>query len=584
MPTSLVEGQSLIAIDVGATTTRAALFDVVEGVYRFIAVGMAPSTAEAPFKNVGLGVREAILGLQTVTGRTFLDEEQLLIVPSQPDGTGIDSLSATISAGPPVTVAIIGLLSDVSMESARQLAESSYCRIVERVDLNDHRKPDEQIDSLLRARPDVILLTGGTDGGATRSIKKMLETVGLACYLSPSEKRPLLLFAGNASLTDDVKILLGTLTPSLHISPNVRPSLETVDLDPAVRDLATMVSTKRKTQLTGVDELETLAHGHLLPTSYASGRMIRFLGQMTGSEGGVLGLDIGPSAAMVAASFQGGLTLRTYPQFGLGENFASLLQYTDIDEIMNWLSIDVHKDEVREYLYQRTLYPSALPATLEEQAISQAITRQCVRLAMRAARRDFPATLPSIRPDLTPLFEMIIASGGALADAPTPGQGLLVLLDSVQPVGITNFLLDHSNLLPMLGGIAEQNSLLPVQVLESGVLQDLGTVVSVVSNESYGTPVLRVRMLTADKNETKMEIKLGGLEVLPLSIGQAAKLNLQPLHRADIGLGPGRGQTITVRGGTLGVVIDARSRPLRLNSDPVRRRELIKKWHWVLGG
>jgi len=59
---------------------------------------------------------------------------------------------------------------------------------------------------------------------------------------------------------------------------------------------------------------------------------------------------------------------------------------------------------------------------------------------------------------------------------------------------------------------------------------------------------------------------------------------LQPLQRADAGLGPGRSGSITVTGGALGVVIDARGRPLQFPSDPVRRRELIKKWYYTVGG
>ena len=37
----------------------------------------------------------------------------------------------------------------------------------------------------------------------------MLEAVGLACYLMPLEKRPMVLYAGNQKLADDVKELLG---------------------------------------------------------------------------------------------------------------------------------------------------------------------------------------------------------------------------------------------------------------------------------------------------------------------------------------------------------------------------------------
>jgi hypothetical protein len=34
----------------------------------------------------------------------------------------------------------------------------------------------------------------------------------------------------------------------------------------------------------------------------------------------------------------------------------------------------------------------------------------------------------------------------------------------------------------------------------------------------------------------------------------------------------------------LGLVIDARGRPLHLPSEPARRHEIIKKWLWTLGG
>ncbi len=584
MPVSLVEGNSLLAVDVGATTTRVVLFDVVEGVYRFVAIGQAPSTAEAPFKDIGLGVREAIEGIQAVTGRVFLDKDRRLIVPTQADGSGVDSVAATLSAGPSLRTAIVGLLPEVSLESARRLAETTYSRIVERLDLTDHRRPEEQIDALLRARPELIVLTGGTDGGASRSAQKMLDTVGLACYLMPPGQRPAVLFAGNNSLADDAKKLMGGLTSSLHFSPNVRPSLETEDLDPAARELAHAVASIRKGQIHGVEELEAWSNGHLLPTAYAAGRMIRFLSQMTGPSGGVLGVGLGASAASVAAGYCDELSLRAYPQFGLGENLAALLQTVELEDLLRWLPLDIHQNAVRDYLFQKSLHPSILPATPEDRAIAQAVARQCLHLALRAARRDFPPGARSSRPDLLPFFEIILASGAALTDSSTPGQNLLLLLDAVQPVGVTQFMLDRNNLLPLLGAAAEQNNLLPVQVLESGAFQNLGTTVSVVGKASYGTPVLQARLLYADRSEARIEVKQGSLEVLPLPLGQAARLSLRPLHRADAGFGPGRAQTVTVNGGALGVVIDARGRPLHLPSDAVRRRELFKKWLWMLGG
>src|SRR5215208_4551176 len=224
MPASLVQNESILAIDVGATMTRAVLFDVVEGQYRFVASGQAPSTAEAPFKDIGLGVREAITNLQNITGAALLGaQDNSLIAPSQPDGSGVDAVVATVSAGPAVKTVVVGLLPDVSLQSARRLAESTYSRVVETLDLSDRRRADQQMDSIVRSRPDLVLLTGGTDGGASRSIQKMLEAVGLACYLMPQEKRPMVLYAGNHSLGNDVQEMLGGHAGKLQIGPNVRP-------------------------------------------------------------------------------------------------------------------------------------------------------------------------------------------------------------------------------------------------------------------------------------------------------------------------------------------------------------------------
>lgn len=586
MPASLVQGDSLLAVDIGGANTRAVLFDVVEGEYRLLASSSAPSTAEAPFKDISEGVRNAIAGLQSVTGRTLLDSDRRVITPLQADGSGVDAMVSTLSAGPALKTVIVGLLSDVSLESARRLAETTYTRIVDSIGINDHRKPDVQIDALMRMQPDVVIITGGTDGGASRSIRKMLEPVGLSGYLLNPEKRPAVLFAGNQKLDDEVKELLGTVTSALHFSPNVRPSLETEDLEPASRELAEVYVGVRKRQLKGVDVIQTWSAGRVLPTAYAEGRMLRFLGKVyTGTRGGILGIDIGASAAMIVAGFKEKTTLGVYPHFGLGENLPALLNYTTLEDILRWSALDVSSGVLRDYLFQKSLYPSTIPATKEEQSLSQAVMRQALYLAMQTAKRDFPRSARGPRAGLLPAFEPILAGGGALGNAPSPGQGLLLLLDSIQPTGISTIILDRNNLLPLLGAASVTNSILPVQILESGAFQSLGTVVSVVANtNSIGALIARARLTYDNGTETLADVKFGNLEVLPLPQGQTAKLSLQPQRGVNVGFGAGRGGSVPVSGGTMGVVLDGRGRPLILSEDAGRRRDNIKKWLWTVGG
>jgi hypothetical protein len=103
---------------------------------------------------------------------------------------------------------------------------------------------------------------------------------------------------------------------------------------------------------------------------------------------------------------------------------------------------------------------------------------------------------------------------------------------------------------------------------------------------NYGTPILRARMTYENGTEARVDVKYGTIETLPLSGNQVGKLSLQLLHGANVGYGPGQvpREALTVSGGALGVVFDGRGRPLTLPTDAVRRRELIKKWRWTLGG
>ncbi|MBK7449971.1 MAG: glutamate mutase L [Anaerolineales bacterium] len=585
MPTSLVTSNSLLAIDVGASNTRAVLFDVIEGEYRFVASGIARSTAEAPFKDVSEGARNAIQVLQNILKKTLLNSARSLILPSQPDGSGVDSLVVTISAGPAVRTLVVGLLKDVSLDSARRLTETTYARVLDAISLSDHRKPEQQIDSILRMRPDMVIIAGGTDGGASRSIQKLLDPIGLASYLLPEEKRPAVLYAGNAKLVDEVKALVGSLASSLHFSHNIRPSLETEDIDPAELELAQMFINIRKKQLKGLDMLDLWAGGHTLPTSYATGRMVRFLSNVYGSNKGLLSVDLGVSAAIISAGFKNKSVLKTFPQFGIGENLPGLLNYTTLEDILRWSTLDIPTSAILDYLHQKALHPSTIAATKEDFVIAQSVAKQALFLAMQAARRDFPKDAASIKPTLVPLFDPIIAGGAALSDASRPGQSLLLLLDTVQPVGISTIILDQNNLMPMLGAAASQNNILPVQVLESGAFLSVGTVISPVVSARYGSSILKAKVIYENGAEAAMDLKYGFLETLPLASGETGRITIQVARGVDIGFGPGRGvKALTVTGGALGIVFDGRGRPLDMPADPVRRRELIKKWNWTLGG
>jgi hypothetical protein len=160
----------------------------------------------------------------------------------------------------------------------------------------------------------------------------------------------------------------------------------------------------------------------------------------------------------------------------------------------------------------------------------------------------------------------------------------MVLLNALQPTGVTTIALDQNTIAAAVGAAAAVNPLLTVHALDSTNFHNLCTVISPIGQAQPGTPILRVRISDGNDNEKSVDIKYGALEIINLPAGQITTVHLHPLHRFDVGMGgPGRSGSVKVIGGSLGLVVDARGRPLALPADHARRRELMKRWLWTMG-
>lgn len=582
MTSSPIIPESLLVIEVGEINTRALLFDVVDARYRFIAAGTAPTTLGQPFFNALEGARLAMDNLREVTGRVLINANEQIIIPAAPDGSGVDQMVVVTSAGEPLKILVIGLLEDVSVESAQKLAATTYSQIVATFSLNDRRKLEARLDAILRLRPDVILIAGGTEGGSQQSVLKLIEPVRLAYSLLPIGQRPQILYAGNQALVERLK----TIFPddnALLAAPNIRPTLDVEQLDAAQFYLARMLREVRMQKSAGMAALDTWAGGSLLPASTTFGRLIRFW-SLQSKQTGAFGVDVGASAITMAAAYQGTLTMGVFPEHGLLTAPQTILNRSALEAIQFWTYAEIPLERVCEYLHNRPLYPAAVPMDAEELAIEQAIVRYALQQSLQQVLPRFVHTFPNGIAGLLASAQPILAAGSVIVNAPTLGQSLLMLLDGLQPAGVNYLWLDQNHLAVALGAAASVNPTLTVQESASGAFLNLGMVIAPVSNARPGTPILQVKMTDKSGNETKLDVKQGSLETLPLPLGSSARLTLRPLHRADIGMGAGQGGRIEdVVGGVFGIIIDARGRPLQLPAESTRRTELYKKWLWHLG-
>jgi hypothetical protein len=181
-------------------------------------------------------------------------------------------------------------------------------------------------------------------------------------------------------------------------------------------------------------------------------------------------------------------------------------------------------------------------------------------------------------------MKMIVVRGSTFANTPRLGQVALMVLDALQPTGIFALALDRYGILPGLGAAAAQNPLLPVQALNASSLVHLGHVIAPAGTASPGRKVMHITVESEEgRRLLEDERAFGTLDVLPLETGQMVTVTVQPQRGFDIGLGSGKGTTMTFPIGSGGLMIDARGRPLRLPKDEIARHTLIRQWLMDMG-
>ncbi len=568
--------ESILVADCGRATTRVALLDMVGGRYRFVARGEAPSTGDAPWSDITAGLVHATAKVEAITGREIIGEQEgsLVLAPAEPKG--VDLFVASTSAAPAPKTVLVGLMDDVSLASARRVALSSGAAVVGVLGLGDSDSEGDQVQRLVSLEPDVFLIAGGTDGGAADPVIRLAETVSLSLLpFGNNVAPPTVIYAGNSELrTAIAEALSGAELRSVE---NVRRRFDLEQLGPARAELDAVCEASRRFELAGAERLKELAGGALVQTAKAFGWTVQYLGKVLGSN--VIGVDVGSASVTAAVVVDGRPQLITRSDLGNGHHLPELLEQITPQQISRWLPKEIEPGDVRSFVADKALFPNSVPVTLDDLFLELAIARELIRTLL-------PDMLPSRSNagGMLPPMEAILASGAVLANAPRPGLAALVLLDALQPVGICSLMLDTEGLAPALGTVARVEPLATAQVIESGAFRELGTVVVPVGQAESGDVVLRLTMIYENGSELEVEAEYGSLEVLPLAAGQRAELHLRPCRRFDVGAGPGRKSRRRVYGGALGVIVDARGRPLCLPSDPNARQTKIQQWLWDMGG
>lgn len=586
----------IIATDCGSTTTKAILIEKMpHGEYRQTFRGEAPTTVEAPFEDVTKGVLNAISEIEELSGRKILDGEKI-IYPNE-GKRGVDIYVSTSSAGGGLQMMVAGAVKTMTAESAQRAALGAGAIVMDVLASNDGRLPHEKIERIRQLRPDMVLLSGGTDGGTISHVVELAEFIAAADpkprfgigYLLP------VIFAGNKEARPAIQERLEKKT-ALTITDNIRPTLERENLIPARHKIHDLFLEHVMAQAPGYKKLMAWAGAPIMPTPAAVGLIMETISKKQGIN--LVGVDIGGATTDTFSVFDGIFNRTVSANLGMSYSISNVLAEAGLDNIMRWVPFDVDEEDIRNRIKNKMIRPTTIPQTLDELQIEQAIAREALRLAFEHHKK-LAVGLKGIQQErsISDAFEqtstgqtlidmnrlnLIVGSGGILSHAPRRVQSMIMMIDSYQPVGVTHLSVDSIFMMPHLGVLSTVHEQAATDVFARDCMIYLGTSVAVVGQAKIGDKCLEYKLTLPGGKVVNDIMKFGELRFYPLGVGEEATIEATPTRNFD--LGAGRGKTINKKlmGGVVGVIIDTRGRPLELPKDKTERVNLLQQWAKVV--
>ena len=588
------EIRSILATDCGSTTTKAILIEKRGDEYHLVVRGEAPTTVEAPVEDVTAGVINAITEVEELAGRKLLKDGQ--IIKPQQGNEGTDLYISTSSAGGGLQMMVAGVVRNLTAESAERAALGAGAIVMDVIAANDKRLPHEKIERIRHLRPDMVLLSGGIDGGTTSHVVELAEIIEAANpkpRLGVTYELPVI-YAGNKDASGIVGERLGDKM-ALEVVDNLRPVLERENLMPTRLKIQDQFLEHVMAHAPGYRKLISWTDAPIMPTPGAVGAIMQTIAARQNIE--VVGVDIGGATTDVFSVFknQEGAAIfnRTVSaNLGMSYSISNVLAEAGMENVLRWVPFDIDVSDLGNRIKNKMIRPTTIPQVLEELIIEGAIAREALRLAFDQhkqlavelrgvqqqrtiseafAQSETGATLV----DMLSL-DLIVGSGGVLSHAPRRNQAMLMMIDAFQPEGVTHLAVDSIFMMPQLGVLAQVNEVAATQVFERDCLIHLGTCIAPVGITSPGNLGVTI---SGDLTET---VPFGELRLYPLGVGEKARVTIQPERRLDMGAGRGQPVEAEVEGGVVGLVVDTRGRPLEVSNASSERVALLKKWFQAL--
>jgi uncharacterized protein (TIGR01319 family) len=463
--------ERIVITDIGSTTTKAILIEIENEKATLKCLYNSPTTVEKPVEDVKFGILDAIKGLESQCGQTLLKNPNEIIFKE-----GIKYLT-TSSAGGGLQILVVGLTMVESASVAEKTALGAGGVILDTIAIDDKRSVLEQMEVIQAVHPDIILFSGGYDGGAITGIIRLSEILSLA-HPKPKfgkEKIPLV-YAGNMSIRNTIKGIFSEKF-DLHIVDNIRPDLNTENVRPAQDKVHELFMENVMEQAPGYSEIKKIVDDNIIPTPRA---VLHAMEILSGDRKlNLLTVDIGGATTDIFSHISEKSHRTVSANSGMSYSISNVLADAGVKKIKRWLHQDVTEQYICNYISNKMLYPQFVPKDELCVMIEQACAIEAVNIAFNQhmtmhfeeAQRFHFSNIKSVTRD--PFYEhmytektvdgmsfnlakidVVIGAGGVISHAPTKKQAMHTIIHGFKPIGITEIWRDVHFISPHLGKLS----------------------------------------------------------------------------------------------------------------------------------
>ncbi|MDR3270859.1 MAG: glutamate mutase L [Peptococcaceae bacterium] len=233
-------GNYKIFVDFGSTFTKLVAFDLAKE--ELAARVQVPSTVDTDI-TIGLEQGLALLAQQIPIG----EEERRQTV-------------ACSSAAGGLRVICLGLVPEYTTEAARMAALGAGAKLIGTYSYELSRSEAQDIEAMA---PDIILLTGGTDGGNKKNIT---HNAKLIAGLSREIRN--IIVAGNKTAYDDIQDIFDLTEKNVIYTNNVMPEIGKLNVGPVNQKIRELFI-QRITDAKGITRAKAMIHDIIMPTPSA---------------------------------------------------------------------------------------------------------------------------------------------------------------------------------------------------------------------------------------------------------------------------------------------------------------------------